>query len=153
MNIISMMNIKNKDLVALGIIIGIALFFIGAIIINVFPSSESNIFSYKVSACVKLVGLGFLTNAMVIGGIILGEDINKNLKLLLLLLGLILLIIYTIGSQSLQWDVNVSGLVGSSEAYESRPTGYGIPGFETVLIMIGIIVTLLVMQVKRTWVK
>ena len=68
---------------------------------------------------------------MVVGSIIV-KDIDKNQKTLLLVIGLILLIIYSIGSQSLQWDVDKSGKPLVNESYEERPTGYGIPGFELI---------------------
>jgi len=138
---------KNKDLVMLGIIVGIAFFFIGSIISNVFPSNESELISYKVSASIKLIGIGFLTSSMVVGGIII-EDIDKNLRTLLLLLGLILLIIYTVGAQSLHW--NVSSLASpSSESYNERPTGYGTPGFEAVYVIFALIAVLLIAKIKR----
>jgi len=143
-----MMNMKNKDLIMLGMIIGIAFFFIGAMINNVFPSGETDLLSYKVSASIKLIGMGVLISSMVVGGIII-EDIDKNLKLLLLLLGLILLIIYTVGSQSLQWSVPVSGMVSGEEAYESRPTGYGIPGFEAIYAFFALIAVILIAKIKR----
>lgn len=143
------MKMKYRDLIMLGIIVGIAFFFIGAIISNVFPSSEADLLSYKVSASIKLIGLGFLTTSMVVGGIII-DDIDRNLKMLLLILGLILLIIYTIGSQSLQWNLPLSGMVGSgSDAYESRPTGYGVPGFETLYAFVALVVVALIAKMKR----
>ena len=80
-----MMGMKNKDLIMLGLVIGIGLFFIGAMISNVFPSSESDLLGYKVSSFIKMLGLGFVVSSMVIGGIIV-HDIDKNLKMLLLLL-------------------------------------------------------------------
>ena len=142
-----MLNMKNKDLIMLGIIIGIAFFFIGAIISNVFPSDETNLLFYKISASIKLIGMGFLISSMVVGGIIV-EDIDKNLKMLLLILGLILLIIYTIGAQQLNW--NVSGMLpSSSDAYNSRPTGYGIPGFEAIYAIMAIAAVLLISKIKR----
>ena len=124
-----MMN--NKDMIMLGIIVGIAFFFIGAIISNVFPSSETGLLPYKVSAVIKLLGLGLLTTTMIVGGIII-EDIDKNLKLLLLLLGLVLLIIYSIASPALEWQL--PSYSSSSTGYETRPTGYGIPGFELIIV-------------------
>lgn len=143
-----MLNMKNKDLIMLGIIIGITFFFIGAIINNVFPSDEEDLLSYKASASIKLIGLGFLVSSMVVGGIIV-EDIDKNLKLLLMLLGLILLMIYTIGAQSLTW--NVSGMVGSgSEAYDTRPTGYGVPGFE-IIPAVAAIILIAIWKRKKMW--
>ena len=145
------MNIKYKDLIILGIIIGIAFFFIGAIISNVFPSSESNLLAYKASACIKLVGIGALTTSMIIGGIILEQGMDKNLKMLLLILGLILLIIYTVGAQSLQWSIPTTGMMGSSQttAYDSRPTGYGVPGFEIISMLGAIVGILLIIKVKH----
>lgn len=133
------MKLKNKDLIMIGIIIGITLFFIGAIISNVFPSSEENLTSYKVSAAIKLVGMGFLTSSMVVGGIIV-DNIDKNLKILLLLLGLILLIVYTVGAQSLIW--NISGTESSSSQYDNRPTSYGIPGFEFIFFIFATLIIL-----------
>jgi membrane protease YdiL (CAAX protease family) len=128
------MKMKMKDLVMLGIIVGIACFFIGAMILKVFPSSETDLLSYKVSACVKLFGVGVLISSMVVGGILL-EEIDKNLRILLLLLGLILLLVYTVGSQSLEWYVPTSQSVTGNQSYEYRPTGYGIPGFECVSVL------------------
>ena len=76
---------NKKNLVVFGLIGGISLFFIGAMINNVFPSSETNLTSYKVSGCIKLIGVGAITTSMIIGGIII-DDIDKNLKMLLLIL-------------------------------------------------------------------
>ncbi len=143
-----MMNMKNKDLIMLGIIIGIAFFFIGAIISNVFPSGETDLLAYKVSGFIKLIGIGFLTSSMVVGGIII-NDIDKNLKMLLLLLGLILLIIYTIGAQSLQWSLPTSGIPSSGDAFENRPTGYGVPGFEAIYVLIASAIMLLIVKIKH----
>jgi len=135
-----MLGMKNKDIVMMGIIIGIIFFFVGAIIGNVFPSTESNLLSYKVAATIKLLGIGILITSMIIGGVIL-QHIENNLRLLLLLLGLILLIIYSIGSQALQWNIPSESSSFETEVYESRPTGYGIPGFELlpVIAAIGIV--------------
>ena len=72
-----MVNLDIKKIIIAGFIVGIAFFFIGAIISNVFPSSETDLLSYKVSASIKLIGIGFLTSSMVVGGIIV-EDIDKN---------------------------------------------------------------------------
>ena len=144
----TIMNIKNKDLIMLGIIVGIGFFFVGAIISNVFPSSQADLLSYKVSAFIKLIGIGFLTSSMVVGGIIV-EEIDKNLKMLLLLLGLILLIVYTIGAQSLTWSLPTSGIGTSSDAFESRPTSYGIPGFEAVYAVIATALVMLLFKMKR----
>lgn len=132
-----MVKINMKNAIIAGFILGIAFFFIGAIISNVFPSSESDLLSYRVSAVVKLIGIGILTSSMVVGGVIL-KDVDKNQKTLLLIIGLILLLIYTVGSPSLQWDIETSGEAPDEESYDSRPRGYGVPGFELISIVIAI---------------
>lgn len=137
-----------KNIIMLGVIGGIAFFFIGAIISNVFPSSQTDLLSYKISGSIKLIGIGALVSSMIVGGIII-EDIDKNLKLLLLLLGLVLLIIYTIGSQSLQWYVPTSQTPTGNESYENRPTGYGVPGFELILGLGALVITLLILKKKQ----
>lgn len=134
---------KKRDLIMLGIIIGIAFFFIGAIISNVFPSSDEELLPYKMAAVNKLLGLGFLTTSMVIGGLII-DDIDKNQRTLLLLLGLILLIIYSIGSPALEWEIGSY----DSSGYDSRPTGYGIPGFEIIFVIISIISFIILHKIK-----
>jgi MFS family permease len=142
------MKMKMKDLVMLGIISGIAFFFIGAIISTVFPSSQTDLMSYKVASSIKLIGIGALTSSMIIGGITI-ETIDKNLRLLLLLLGLVLLIIYTVGSQSLQWYVPTSSQTPSgNQSYDYRPTGYGVPGFE-LISLIGAVMIVLFLVRKR----
>ncbi|MFH1101856.1 MAG: hypothetical protein V1726_07460 [Methanobacteriota archaeon] len=130
--------LKLKTVFIWGLILGIALFFVGMIISNVFPSSETDLLSYKVSASIKLVGLGLLVGSMIVGGVFV-EDLDKNLKMLLLLLGLVLLIIYSVASPSLEWKFSPS--LGGTE-YGSRPTGYGVPGFELVgaLCAVGVVV-------------
>ena len=138
---------KNKDLIMFGMIIGIALFFLGAMISNVFPSDESDLLAYKVAAFFKLMGIGILVATLVVGGIIV-EKIDRNLKMLLLILGLVLLIVYTIGSPWLSWNISSlspSGMVGSDpdeeyyeEAYEERPTALATPGFEAVILIAAI---------------
>jgi hypothetical protein len=136
---------KNKDIIMLGIIIGIGFFFIGAIISNVFLSSEEDLLPYKISALIKLTGLGLLTSSLIVGGIIV-EEIDKNLKLLLFVLGLILLIIYTLASPELEWKLP-SFTSGETE-YDTRPTGYGTPGFE-ILVTLAAIIFALIWKKKR----
>ena len=142
---------KNKDLIMFGMIIGIMFFFIGAMISSAFPSDVENLASYKAAAFMKLFGIGILTACMVVGGIII-ESIEKNFRMLLFLLGLILLIIYIIGSPVLNWDVS-----GESEStdddysdkiYEDRPTSLGTPGFEVIYVLISIGIFLLIRKRK-----
>ena len=142
------MKMNMKSLIMLGLIIGIAFFFIGAIISNVFVSSETDLLSYKISSSIKLLGIGAVICSMVIGGIYL-QEIDKNLKLLLLLLGLVLLVIYTIGSQSLEWYIPTSQTPTGSESYEHRPTGYGVPGFELIVGVGALVITLLIMKKRH----
>lgn len=137
-----------KNLVMLGLIAGISLFFIGAMISNVFPSSTTDLLSYKISGSVKLIGIGAVVSSMVLGGVYV-EDLDKNYRLILLLLGLVLLVIYTIGSQSLEWYVPTSEAPSGIESYENRPTGYGVPGFELIAVIGALIITLLILKKKQ----
>ena len=86
-----MLKMENKNLIMLGMIIGISLFFFGLMVNKVFEPSSTNMIPYKVSAFLKIVGIGFFTCSMVIGGIIL-TGFDKNLKTLLLIFGLIILL-------------------------------------------------------------
>jgi len=142
------MKITSKNLIMLGLILGIALFFIGAIISNVFPSSQTDLISYKISSTIKLMGVGVVITSMVVGGIST-EDLDKNYRLLLLLLGLVLLVIYTVGSQSLEWYVPTSQSPTGYESYERRPTGYGIPGFEIIPSLGALFITLLILKKRH----
>jgi hypothetical protein len=81
---------------------------------------------------------------MIVGGIIL-KDVDKNLRNILLLMGLILLIIYSIASPSLQWSL--PSYAHDETGFGSRPTGYGIPGFE-FLIVIGAMLAILLVKRK-----
>jgi len=137
-----------KSVVMLGLIIGILFFFIGAIISNIFPSSSTDFISYKISSSIKLFGVGVVICSMIVGGIYI-ESIDKNLKLLLLLLGLVLLVIYTIGSQSLEWYVPTSQTPTGNESYDYRPTGYGIPGFELIIGFGALVITLLILKKRH----
>lgn len=142
------MKMIMKRIIMLGLIIGIASFFIGAIVSNVFPSSGTNLISYKISSSIKLFGIGVVICSMVVGGIYI-DGIDKNLKLLLLLLGLVLLVIYTIGSQSLEWYIPTSQTPTGDVSYEQRPTGYGIPGFELILGLGALVITLLILKKRH----
>ncbi len=142
------MKMTMKSLIMLGLIVGIACFFVGAILSNVFPSSSTDLLSYKISSSIKLLGIGAVICSMVIGGIYV-QEIDKNLRLLLLLLGLVLLVIYTVGSQSLEWYVPTSQTPTGDQSYEQRPTGYGIPGFELVLGLGALVITVLILKKRR----
>lgn len=138
-----MFGMKNKDLIMFGVIIGIALIFIGAIVNNVFPSSSEDFIAYRIQAFIKMIGFGFLTSSMVVGGIIV-EEVDKNQRILLLIFGLILLLIFTIGSVQLNsWNVTSGMMAGDTTteeaAFENRPTGYGTPGFEFIFVIAAMI--------------
>jgi MFS family permease len=142
------MKMTMKNLVMLGLIVGISLFFIGAMISNVFPSSTTDLLSYKISGSIKLLGIGAVVSSMVVGGVYV-EDLDKNYRLILLLFGLVLLVIYTLGSQSLEWYIPTSETPSGTESYENRPTGYGVPGFELIAGIGALIITLLILKKKQ----
>ena len=150
------MKMKTKEIIMLGMVIGIGIFFIGSMIGHSFPSDSENLLSYKISAFLKLFGIGILTASMVVGGIII-EKIDRNLKMLLFIFGLILLIIYTIGSIELTWHVDspVSGSLSEStkeEIDESKPDSYGAdeaPGFEALGLIIALCSTLFIYKKRH----
>jgi hypothetical protein len=96
----------------------------------------------------KLLGIGILISSMIIGGIYI-ENIDKNIKLLLLLLGLVLLLIYTIGSQSLEWYIPTSQTPTGNESHIQRPTGYGIPGFELPMALGGLVIAFVILKKRQ----
>lgn len=139
---------RLNNIIMVGLILGIACFFIGAIISNVFPSSSANLLSYKLSSSIKLLGIGVVISSMVIGGIFI-DSIDKNIRLLLLLLGLVILIIYTVGSQTLEWYIPTSGTPSGNESYAHRPTGYGIPGFELPFALVAFGISVLIIKKRQ----
>jgi hypothetical protein len=137
---------KNKDLIMLGIIVGIAFFFVGGMINSTFEGDEDNHTPYKLSSAIKLAGLGVLISTLIIGGII-DSDLNKYFKITLLIIGLVLLLIFTLAGQFMKWDISstddtpiegASSSDGSNQqtAYEKRPA---TPGFEIVLAILAIL--------------
>lgn len=144
------MKLGMKHLVMLGFSVGIAMLFFGAIVSNVFPSSETDLTSYKASASIKLLGIGILICTMIVAGIRLG-DVDKNLKFLLLILGLVLLIVYTVGSTSLEWNLPSSQYGGNqnTSGYATRPTGYGVPGFEAWMTLGALAVVCVALAYRR----
>jgi hypothetical protein len=144
------MKMKIRDVAMFAVIIGIGLIFVGAIINNVFPTTQSDLTAYRISGSMKLLGMGVLVCAMVIGGILI-EDIDKNLRLLLLLLGLVLLLVYTVGSQSLQWYVPTNAQTPSdNQSYSHRPTAYGLPGFETIVVIAALLISIIIAKRIRS---
>jgi len=147
--------LKNKEIMMLGLIIGIACFFVGAMISNVFPSSSEDLTSYKASAAIKLIGMGILTTTLVLSGLVY-YDADKNIKFFLLLVGLIFLLIYLLGTPLLRWDLSEStSLIGddtsqdeANQAYKERPTALGTPGFEFILVILSILGFLTYKKIK-----
>ena len=155
---------RKKDLVVFGLIIGIGLFFFGAMISSIFyqPSVSGEVNDYtvdKISKSIKLIGLGVLTTTMVVGGII-GDDLHKYFKLTILIIGLVLLLIFSIGAQFMKWDNTPSyyydssywggGMAaseGDGEEYSSGPPS--TPGFELVAAIGAIGIVLISRKIKR----
>ena len=147
---------KNKDLIMLGIIFGIAFFFVGGMINSTFEGDEDNQLPYKISSAIKLVGLGILITTLIIGGII-GHDLNRYFKITLLIIGLVLLLIFTIAGQFMKWDTSqinetyTGDTFGSSDsnqqsAYEKRPA---TPGFEIILAIAALLSMLGIKKIRN----
>jgi len=155
---------KTKEWVIFGLIIGIALFFLGAMISSIFyqPNTSEEVKDYtvdKVSKSIKLIGLGILTTTLIVGGIV-GHDLHKHFKLIILIIGLVLLLVFSIGAQFMKWDDTPSYYYGNSQgAFEAPSSEYGeeyassrppsTPGFELV-VAIGAIATVFAFRrIKR----
>jgi hypothetical protein len=136
-----------RTLVVFGISTGIALLFVGGIVSSVFPAAPTDLLSYRVSASIKLLGVGGLVCAMIVGGLRL-DGMDRTLRLLLLILGLVMLVIYTAGSSMLEWNVS-SYMHGNTTAFDSRPTGMGIPGFESWVFLGALGIVVIALMVRR----
>jgi len=144
---------KMRDKIVLGTCIGIALFFIGAIIYTIFgPGSKDDLTAYKVSATIKLLGIGLLCASMVSGGILL-EKTEKDIRNLFFILGSIILIIYIAASPLLEWWVSPTYAAGASSegAYESKPEAVGLPGFEVIYGLVVLIIMVLAKKKLRNF--
>ena len=87
------MEFNKKNIMILGLAGGIMLFFIGmAINIAMGPSTDDYQLPSQISAVVKLTGMGIVCISMIIGGFFI-ENIDKDIKSLLLIFGLILLLL------------------------------------------------------------
>ena len=124
------MKLVMRQAVILGISTGIVLLFVGGIISTVFPSTATDLLSYRVASSIKLLGIGGLICTLIVGGLRL-EGTDRTLRLLILILGLIMLVIYTAGSAMLEWNVPTYLENHNDSAYQSRPTALGVPGFDT----------------------
>lgn len=161
---------RTKDWVMFGLFIGIALFIIGAMISSIFvqittteEEAENNDYvPDRASKVVKLIGLSFIITTMVVGGII-GSDLHKYFKLILLIMGLVMLLIFSIGAQFMKWDATPdyvynkdhwywgSGMMASSsedieEDYSSPPS---TPGFELIAVIGAIATVAVASKIRR----
>jgi hypothetical protein len=150
-----MKKMRTKDMIMLGIIVGVGFFLIGGMVSSVFPGDDDNLVPYKASSAIKLIGLGILTTTFIIGGIV-ANDINKYFKLTILIIGLVMLLVFTIAAQFMKWDMvttysgsifsgSISSSQATSSAYQSRPT----PGFELIVAFFAIIAALIIGKIKR----
>ena len=84
---------NKKNLMILGLAIGIMLFFFGlGLYILIGPSTIDYRLPYQLSSLVKLIGMGLICISMIVGGFFT-EDLDKDTKSLLLIFGLVLLLL------------------------------------------------------------
>ena len=87
------MEINKYNLMILGLSAGIMLFFIGiGTYFLLGPSTEDNMLPQKVSSVIKLGGMGLIVISMIVGALFV-KKIEKDVKSLLLIFGIILLLI------------------------------------------------------------
>lgn len=87
------MNMNKKNLMILGLAVGIMLFFIGlATNIAMGPATTDYQLPRQVSAVIKLTGMGIVCISMIVGGFFV-EQLDKDTKSLLLIFGVILLLL------------------------------------------------------------
>ena len=86
------MKINKKNLMILGLAFGIMLFFIGiASNIALGPTTEDYQLPRQVSSVIKLTGMGIVCISMIVGGFFI-EKMDKDIKSLLLIFGIVLLL-------------------------------------------------------------
>lgn len=87
------MELNKKNLMIIGIGLGVMLFFIGiALNIALGPTTSTDKLPAQVSSIVKLTGIGIATLSIFIGGIFI-EKIQMVTRILLAVFGLVLLIL------------------------------------------------------------
>lgn len=85
--------IEPRDLVIIGIFIGIMLFFVGlASFIILGPGSPTNPAPYKISTSIKIMGMLLVCVSMIVGGVII-DEFDKDMRFLLVLFGVVILFI------------------------------------------------------------
>ena len=84
---------SKKNLMILGLAGGIMLFFFGlAIAIVLGPTTDENQLPRQVGSFIRLSGMGLICISMIVGGFFV-EDLEKDIKHLLLIFGLVLLLL------------------------------------------------------------
>ena len=87
------MKLDKKNIMLLGIAVGVMLFFIGiALNITMGPTTEDNKLPAQVSSIVKLSGIGIATLSIFVGGIFI-DKLEMIPRVLLAVFGLVLLIL------------------------------------------------------------
>ena len=87
------MRMTKKELVIFGIGFGILVFFFGiGISFLLGPTTETDLLSKQVSSIFKYSGMGITVISMIVGGFFV-EKIEKDIKAILLIFGIILLLI------------------------------------------------------------
>ena len=140
-----------------GLIVGVAFFFLGAMIQNAFSAGESeddeNIVVNKVTASLKLIGLGILTTTLIVGGIA-ADDIHRYFKLIILIIGLVMLITFSIASQFMKYDHTPASIyekwgsptMGAESPSSDSAGSAPAPGFELLLCIVSIIAIIVIFK-------
>jgi hypothetical protein len=87
------MKFNKKDLMILGLTVGIILFFLGiATAIALGPTTDDYQLPRQVGSIIRLSGMGIICIAMIVGGFFI-EKLDKDIKHILLIFGLVLLLL------------------------------------------------------------
>ena len=87
------MKFDKKDLMILGLTVGILLFFLGlATAIALGPTTDDYQLPRQVGSIIRMSGMGIICISMIVGGFFV-EKLDKDIKHLLLIFGLVLLLL------------------------------------------------------------
>ncbi len=87
------MKFNKKDLMIFGLTAGILLFFLGlATAIALGPTTDDFQLPRQVGSIIRLSGMGIICISMIVGGFFV-EKLDKDIKHLLLIFGLVLLLL------------------------------------------------------------
>jgi len=87
------MELNKKNLMILGLAGGIFIFFLGmATYILLGPSTTDYQLPNQISAIIRITGMGIIVISMIIGGFFV-EKLDKDVKSLLLIFGIVLLLL------------------------------------------------------------